>query len=176
MESQGVIFKVLPAVSGQSQRTGNPWMAQSFVLEVSQGDHGQYKRKQVFEIFGEDRIKEANLSEGLSVKVYFDLEAREHEGKWYNSARAWKVEQAFPSQGQPTGQRPAQQYRQQPQQQYRQQPQQNVGYFQPTGQYPPQGGYYQQQPQQQFPPQQPQQFPPQQGGYPPQGVQEDLPF
>jgi len=177
MESKGIIFKILDAVSGKSERTGNPWMVQSFVLEVSQGDHGQYKRKQVFEIFGEDRIKAANLSVGAAVNVSFDLEAREYEGKWYNSARAWKVEHLQQGQGQrQTVQQPPQHYP--PRQQYP--PQQNVGYFQPTNQYPPQGGYYQAQPgypqggypqQQPFPPQQP--MPPQQGGG---GGQDDLPF
>ena len=171
MESKGIIFKILPAVSGTSQRTGNPWMAQSFVLEVSQGDHGQYKRKQVFEIFGEDRIKAAQLSEGLAVNVSFDLEAREHEGKWYNSARAWEVKHIVPPQ---QGAAPVQQQRPQQPQQYPPQ-HQNVGYFQPQGGgYPPNTGYYQPQPG--YPPQQPA-YPPQ-GGYPPQQQQgqDDLPF
>ena len=111
MQSTGVIIHVLPAASGTSERTGNPWMAQSFVIEVSSGDHGQYKHKEVFEIFGEDRIAQAKLQEGATVQVGFDLEAREYEGKWYLRAKAYDVRHVQP------------QVQQQPQQhQYRQQP------------------------------------------------------
>lgn len=163
MESIGVIFKILDAVSGTSQRTGNPWKAQSFVIEVSSGEHGQYKKKQVFEIFGDDRIREANLKEGDAVKVSFDLEAREYEGKWYNSARVYKVEHITQTQG--YQQRP-------PQNPYPQQRPPQNGFYQPVQQgYPQPPEYYQQNP-----PYQPQGGYPQ-GGYP-QGVggNDDLPF
>jgi hypothetical protein len=157
MESKGTVFKILPAITGTSQKSGQPWMAQSFVIEVSYGDHGQYKRKQVFEIFGEDRIKEAQLSEGLTVKVSFDLEAREYEGRWYNSTRVWKVEHIMPQQG----------YRQQMQYPQAQRPPQN-GYFQPVQQgYPQPTPYFQPQLQQgSYPPP----YPPQGGGA------DELPF
>lgn len=166
MESKGVIIKVLDAVSGTSKRTGNPWMAQSFLIEVSLGDHGQYKRKQLFEIFGEDRIKEVKLEVGKPVIVYFDLEASEYEGKWYNRTRAYSVKPdisqmggAMTNQGQ---------YARQPMQQ--RQPQN--GFYQPVRQgYPQPAGFYQQQ---HYPPQQG--YP--QGDYPVQGQgnADDLPF
>ena len=38
MELTGKIIAVLPANSGVSNRTGNPWMSQEFVIEVP----GQY--------------------------------------------------------------------------------------------------------------------------------------
>lgn len=182
MESTGTIIKILPAVSGTSARTGNPWMSQQFVIEVRTGEHGQYTKKQVYELFGEDKIKQANLVEGATVKVSFDIEAREFEGKWYNSLRAWNVSHIAQTQGQVV-----QQPQQRPQQRQQYPQQQNVGYFQPTNQYPQQGGYYQPQqgypqggyppqqqyaPQPQYPPQQP--YPPQHGGA--GGAQEDLPF
>ena len=56
MELTGKIIAVLPANSGVSNRTGNPWMSQEFVIEVP----GQYPRKCVFRVFGEDRIKQFN--------------------------------------------------------------------------------------------------------------------
>ena len=163
MQSTGVIIHILPASSGTSQRTGNPWMAQSFVIEVSSGDHGQYKHKEVFEIFGEDRIAQAKLTEGATVQVGFDLEAREHEGKWYLMAKVYDVRHVQPQQ---------QQYRQQPQMQQR--PPQN-GLSPPVQHgYPQPAPYYQQQPQQQY--QQQGGYAPQ-GGYPPQGGgNDDLPF
>ena len=47
MELTGKIIAVLPANSGVSNRTGNPWMSQEFVIEVP----GQYPRKCVFRVF-----------------------------------------------------------------------------------------------------------------------------
>ena len=46
MELTGKIIAVLPANSGVSNRTGNPWMSQEYVIEVP----GQYPRKCVFRI------------------------------------------------------------------------------------------------------------------------------
>ncbi len=169
MEQVGTIIKILPPVSGTSQRTGNPWTAQSFVIDVSTGEHGQYKRKQVYELFGEEKIKEAQLFEGKQVKVSFDIEAREHEGKWYNSVRVWKVEQIG---GQMPPQQNVPQYQQQGGygQQYRPQQPPQGGYYPSQGGYAPQqGGYYPQQPQQQYQPQP--QFP-----QPEPGRDPNLPF
>ena len=46
MELVGTIIAVLPAMSGLSQRTGNPWMSQDYVIEVP----GQYPRRCSFKI------------------------------------------------------------------------------------------------------------------------------
>ena len=163
MEITGTVCVVCNAQSGTSERTGNPWMAQTYVLEVTSGDHGQYKRKFAFEVFGEDRIKQFNLSVGRQVKVFFDIEASEYEGRWYNRVRAYAIENVV---GQQQPYMP--QYQQQPQQQqgyrpqqqqggYQQRPPQN-GFYQPVQQgYQQPTGFYQPQPQQQaqqpFPPQ-----------------------
>ena len=155
MEVQGTISVVCPAEGGTSERTGNAWMAQTYVMEVTSGDHGQYKRNFAFEVFGEDRIKQFNLNVGMKVKVFFDIEANEYKGKWYNSVRAYAVESAV-GQQQPYQPQPQPQgYQQRPQQGYQQRPPQN-GFYQPVQQgYPQPQGYYQpQQPQgQPFPPQ-----------------------
>ena len=57
MDLTGKVIAILPANSGVSQRTGNPWMSQEYVIEVP----GQYPRKCMFRIFGEDRIKQFNI-------------------------------------------------------------------------------------------------------------------
>ena len=154
MELQGTICVVCPLASGTSERTGNAWSAQTYVMEVVSGDHGQYKRKFAFEVFGEERIKQFALSVGKQVKVFFDIEANEYEGKWNNRVRAYAVESIVGTQQpyQPQYQQPQGQYRQQPQHGYQQQPQN--GFYQPVQQgYPqPQGFYQPQQPQQPFPP------------------------
>lgn len=160
MEVEGTIIIVCPVDSGTSEKTGNTWMAQSYVLEVTSGDHGQYKRKMAFEVFGEDRIKQFALTVGKAVKVFFDIEASEWKGKWYNRVRAYAVESTVGTQ-----QQYMPQYQQQPQQGYRPQPQQGGyqqqrppqnGFYQPVQQgYQQQNGFYQpvQQAQQPFPPQ-----------------------
>lgn len=59
----------MPAKSGVSARTGNPWMTQEYVIEVP----GQYPKKCAFSIFGEDRIKQFNLQPGeQNVTVQLD--------------------------------------------------------------------------------------------------------
>ena len=78
---------MLPANSGVSQRTGNPWMSQEYVIEVP----GQYPRKCLFRVFGEDRIKQFNIQMGQDVTVSFDIDAHEYNGRWFNEIRAFNV-------------------------------------------------------------------------------------
>jgi hypothetical protein len=87
MDLTGRIIAVLPARSGVSQRTGNPWMMQDFVLEVP----GQYPRHMVFNIFGEERLKQFNIQMGEDLTVQFDIDAREFNGRWYNDIRAFNI-------------------------------------------------------------------------------------
>ena len=99
MEITGKITHALEVRSGTARTTGNPWMSQSFVIET----HDQYPRRCVFDVFGEDRLKEFNIQVGEELTVSFDLDAREYQGRWFNSVRAWKVERVAPGapQGQP---------------------------------------------------------------------------
>ena len=46
----------------------------------------------VFEVYGPDRIAQMNIRQGEELKVYFDVDAHEWNGKWFNSIKAWKVE------------------------------------------------------------------------------------
>lgn len=97
MEITGKIIAVLPANSGVSARTGNPWMSQEYVLET----HDQYPKKVCFRIFGEDRIRQFNIQGGEELTVSFDIDAREYQGRWFNSINAWAVNRAV--QAQPVG-------------------------------------------------------------------------
>ena len=89
MEIVGKITQVLPMQTGTSQRTGNPWAIQSFILETQD----QFPRKVCIEMFGEERIKTNPIAENEIVTVSFDLESREFNGRWYTSVRAWRVQQ-----------------------------------------------------------------------------------
>ena len=111
MDLTGKIIAVLPAQSGVSQRTGNGWMSQDYVIEVP----GQYPKKCVFKLFGEDRIRQLNIQQGQDGTVSFDIDAHEYNGRWFNEIRAynWVPTQQQAQQGNlfpptsPTNQNPA---------------------------------------------------------------------
>lgn len=102
MEITGKIIVAMPEVSGVSAK-GNAWKKKEYVLENTEG---QFPRKVAFTCFGEnaDRI---NLNVGDDVKIYFDIESREYNGRWYTDIRAWRAEPlvaaapAAPAPGQP---------------------------------------------------------------------------
>ena len=87
MDLTGRIIAVMAAQSGVSARTGNPWMSQEYVIEVP----GQYPRKCVFRLFGEDRIKQFNIQQGEDLTIQFDIDAHEYNGRWFNEIRAYNV-------------------------------------------------------------------------------------
>jgi len=87
MELTGRIIAVFDTKSGTSSKTGNPWMMQGYVIEVP----GQYPRRCMFSVFGEDRIKQLNIQNGEDLTVQFDIDAREYNGRWYNDFRAYNV-------------------------------------------------------------------------------------
>ena len=62
-------------------------MSQEYVIEVP----GQYPRKCLFRIFGEDRIKQFNIQQGEDLTVQFDIDAHEFNGRWFNDIRAYNV-------------------------------------------------------------------------------------
>ena len=99
MEITGNVIAVLPAQGGVSQRSGNAWMRQEYVIEVP----GQYPRRMCFSIFGEDRIKQFNLHQGeQNITVQFDVDAREYNGRWYNEIRAYNIIRPYTPQVQTT--------------------------------------------------------------------------
>ncbi len=86
MEISAKLYKILPPESIET-KTGNPLKKQLFVVETQD----QYPKKVCFEVIN-DRINFGNLPEGTMVKVFFDPESREWQGKWFTSLRAWKLE------------------------------------------------------------------------------------
>ncbi|MBO4488661.1 MAG: DUF3127 domain-containing protein [Bacteroidales bacterium] len=89
LEITGILRQKLPIQQGTS-KTGNPWMKQEFVIETQE----QYPRKICANLWG-DRTDMLNQFEvGHLVKVSFDLESREFNGKWYTDVKAWKIEPA----------------------------------------------------------------------------------
>lgn len=87
MQIQGNIVKVFEPRSGTSS-SGKQWSSLDFVVEMP----GQYTRRVVLNIFGEDRIKTLAPKEGeVNVVVDFDIDAHEYNGRFYNEIRAWNI-------------------------------------------------------------------------------------
>lgn len=91
MELSGKVIAVLEPRGGIS-RNGNEWKVQEYVIET----HDQYPRKMVFDVFGADKIQQFNIQAGEELNVSFDIDAREWNGRWFNSIRAWRVERVQP--------------------------------------------------------------------------------
>ena len=81
MELSGIITKILPERTGMSKKTGQSWKAGYYVIETS-----EFPSKSImFEVFGEEKISSLNIQLGETLTVYFDIEAREYQGHWYNT-------------------------------------------------------------------------------------------
>lgn len=79
MRVQGTIIAALQKRSGVSQSSGNAWALQEFVIGRENNRH------MVFEVFGEENIAKFQLGQQVDIEVYID--AREYNGRWYNSIR-----------------------------------------------------------------------------------------
>lgn len=86
MEIKGKIIQKLPQQSGTSKQ-GNAWKKQEYVLETLDS----YPSKVKFDLFG-DKVDQYPMQIGDTVTVYFDIESREFNGRWYTDIHAWKVD------------------------------------------------------------------------------------
>lgn len=85
MEIQGRIIAVLPLREGTSSK--GAWQSQEYIVET----HEQYPKKLVFNVFGADKINQFAIKQGEELKVSFDIDAHEYNGRWFNNIRAWSV-------------------------------------------------------------------------------------
>ncbi|MBR1917429.1 MAG: DUF3127 domain-containing protein [Bacteroidaceae bacterium] len=92
---QGKIIRTFEPRSGQNDR--GSWMAQDFLLESYDQP---YPRRCLFSVWGADRLQQFNIKEGDDLAVDIDLDAREYNGRYYNSVRAWRVVRITPPQPQ----------------------------------------------------------------------------
>lgn len=101
MEITGKIIVALPEMSGTS-KAGNAWKKREYVLETLEN----FPRKVHFDFFGE-RADQYPLNVGDIIKLSFDIESREYNGRWFTSIRGWKSEPASAPQAAPAPQAPA---------------------------------------------------------------------
>lgn len=86
MEITGRIVAVLPEAGGIS-KSGKAWKKREYVLETTE----QYPKKVCFQLFN-DKADQYPMQVGQEVKVSFDIESREYNGRWYTQVSAYKVE------------------------------------------------------------------------------------
>lgn len=87
MEITGKVIKILDAQSFISQRTGDTYVKNQFVIETQ----GQYPKKVAFTVMGEEKFKAMNIVVGGNYNISFDVESREWKEKWFTEASAWKA-------------------------------------------------------------------------------------
>lgn len=88
LELEGKIISKLPVQSGTSAR--GPWQKQEFVIEYQEGN---YPTQVCMNVWGEEKVKDLErFQAGTSVKVSFNLNSREFNGRWYTDVRAWRIE------------------------------------------------------------------------------------
>lgn len=103
MEIIGKIIVALPEQTGVS-KAGNAWKKKEYVLETQE----TYPKKVHFDLFG-DKADKYPLSVGQTIRLSFDIESREYNGRWFTSIRGWQAEPVADAAPQPaqTYQQPA---------------------------------------------------------------------
>ena len=86
MEITGKIIVALPEQSGVS-KAGNSWKKKEYVLETQE----TYPKKVHFDLFG-DKADKYPLTVGQTIRLSFDIESREYNGRWFTSIRGWQAE------------------------------------------------------------------------------------
>ena len=87
-------MKALEVRQGVSQKTGQEWKSQEFLLEFN--NYGRsYMVLNVMD-GSAGRIGRFLGMIGKEVKVYFDIDANEYNGRWFNKIKAWGIEDVTP--------------------------------------------------------------------------------
>jgi hypothetical protein len=86
LEITGKVIQLLPEQTG-SGRNGT-WTRRDFVVETTE----QYPKKVCFSGWGDKAAQVNTLQPGQTVKVSFNAESREFNGRWYTDLRAWRID------------------------------------------------------------------------------------
>jgi hypothetical protein len=85
-ELTGKVLQVLPEQTGTG-RNGQ-WSRQDFIVETQE----QYPKKVCFSAWGDKVSQLKTFKTDDTVKVSFNIESREFNGRWYTDLRVWKIE------------------------------------------------------------------------------------
>ena len=84
MQINGKLTALLPVQTGQGKN--GEWKKQEFIIETA----GQYPKKVCVTAWG--KTVDYVPSIGTEVNVSFDIESNEHNGRWYNTVKAFKID------------------------------------------------------------------------------------
>ena len=93
MEIKGILKACVDSKCGTSERTGNAWRTDEWLMVIP----GPREKRIKFEVRGVDRCKQwQDFFNGMPDKnapvvVKFEIDAREYEGKWFNTIDAWDI-------------------------------------------------------------------------------------
>lgn len=85
MQISATLKKIFPIVTGQG--TNGIWKKQELLSEIG----GQYPKMLFGAVWG-DKVDATLLKEGNQLVVYFDVESREYNGRWYTDVKMWMLE------------------------------------------------------------------------------------
>jgi hypothetical protein len=92
----GTIAKCLEKQTGTSQRTGNAWESQEFIIEYFEHETDRFPDRLVFKVFGAERLAQWNIQQYDEVKVGLGHRVNEYNGKFYNEISAFSCEHTKP--------------------------------------------------------------------------------
>jgi len=87
MQLNAKLIQLLPLQTGTGKN--GQWKKQEFIVETE----GQFAKKVCVSIWG-DKINDSQLQIGNELRIDFDIESREYNGRWYTDVKAWKIELA----------------------------------------------------------------------------------
>jgi hypothetical protein len=87
MQLTAKLIQLLPLQTGTGKN--GEWKKQDIIVETE----SQYPKKVCISIWG-DKINTSQLKVGNQLRVDFDVESREYNGRWYTDVKAWKIELA----------------------------------------------------------------------------------
>ena len=85
MEITGNLIHMLPLQTGQGKN--GTWKKQEFVIETTDA----YPKKVCLAAWG-DKVNTSKFVIGQTLKVNFDAESREYNGRWYTELKAYSVQ------------------------------------------------------------------------------------
>ena len=87
MQLTAKLVQLLPLQTGTGKN--GQWKKQDIIVETE----ATYPKKVCISIWG-DKIDAGQLQSGNMLKIDFDVESREFNGRWYTDVKAWKIEDA----------------------------------------------------------------------------------
>lgn len=84
MQLEATLVQKMPLQTGTGKN--GVWKKQEIIVETA----GQFPKKVCISLWGDKADLPHEL--GTKLKIDFDVESREYNGRWYTDVRAWRIE------------------------------------------------------------------------------------